>query len=388
MEKLTQTFVQSGRKNKQKGRRTTKSTMPTDKAAQILAQNLRINQQNKAKNLQRFLNKGKLAKTKRRDPLDKNNLMIPVDADTRDFLTAYFDPFRKGPISLPYPPIVSHQNILSIANGSSVTNANGIAWLTIKPCLAMVNDVHFGSVSGATSGDTVNYGAVGTTDIYSSSPYGVSSFTYGDSDTLTGRIVAQGMRVRYTGTTLSAAGDCYTLQLQSRTNEASTNTFNVAAIKNQPAWKEAEFVRNRWHALSRQIQDPSDFMYLTWDLTDNWFAYANNPSIPSLDMANNMVIYIQATANVPFEYEIFTHFEVCGPDLPTRRVIKADANAVQSAQNTGVAVRYKDSTTADSGEGIGTKEGTGKGIGKVVTNVAKEALKGVGESFVKSIFDF
>jgi hypothetical protein len=351
-------------------RKPSKRTMPVDKAAQILGNS---RQQKQAQ-----------AKSRDRTPLSKNNLLLPVDADTRDFLLAYFDPFRKGPISLPYPPMVSHQNILSIANGSSVTNADGIAWITIKPCLAMINDIHFGSVSGSTSGDTINFGASGSTDIYSSSPYGSTDFAYGDTDDYTGRVVAQGIRVRYTGTTLNAAGDCYTLQLQSRTNEASVNTFNVASIKAQPAWKEAEFVRNRWHTLARQIQDPSDFMYLTYNSGN--FCYANNPSIPSLDMANNMCIYIQATPSVPFEYEIFTHFEICGPDLPTRRTIRSNHRAVEEAQNNASLLRFNNTTTADAGVGVGTKEGTGTGLGRVIKDIGHDIVVGGAKSLLESIF--
>jgi hypothetical protein len=341
-----------------------KTTQPVDKASQILQKRKVIRTKNPNMN-----------------PIN-NNLMIPVNADTRDFLYAYFDPFRKGPISLPVPPLLSHQNILAIANGTGICNAQGNGWIVLKPILTVASDIRCASVTNnAAASDDIGFGTTGTADVYCSSPYGEAAYIYTDTPALTVRLVAVGIRVRYTGTTLNAAGNVYTIQLQSRTNEAALNGFNVNDIKNEPAWKEAEFVRNRWHTLARQIQDTCDFMYQCYNAPN--FNYIMNPAVASVDMSPNMAIYMAAQPGAPFEYEIFSHFEVVGPDLPTRRVIKSDSKTVESAQNVGMDLRFGNTTTADSGTGVGTTEGKGEGIGAVVKHAATGFLKEATSTLVK-----
>jgi len=307
----------------------------------------------------------------------KNNLMLPVNRDTYEFIKAYMNPFCKGPISLPMPPLVSHQCVLSICNGTGVCNANGNGWIVVKPDRMFASDSGSGPVNCTTASgapDDINPGTTGTAYFQCNSPYVFDDYEYGETPNKMARIAALGIRIRYTGTTLNSAGNCYSIQLESRTNESDLSGFSVATIKNQPAWKEFTFRDNEWHYLARQIQDNSDYDYLVWDGTS--FCYAANPSIAGLDEEFNMGWYMAGcTAGAPFEFEVFCHFEVVGPDLPTRSVIKSDSVAVEQTISQAKTLRHDTTTKADAGPHVNKEDGKASGEG------------GGWGSFLKSTFD-
>jgi hypothetical protein len=285
----------------------------------------------------------------------KTLMMTP---STARFAQVYADPFIEDSARLPVFPLVSSQLTRTYASGKGVINANGNAWVMILPAGHIANDqadaVVYTNLSTAPDTFELPGGSfTGIATASSNSEFTTSQFVLeaGNSNKAF-RLVAQGIRVRYLGTTLNAAGTCYTLQMSPKTVADDLIGFGVSDIKTYPGFKEYTFKDTKWHSLTRHITCSEDFFYQGYSNDTTAYCYQQSDNlVSSFDSQWNMGIYMTGTAGGAYEFEVVSHFEVVGPNLNRRGIVKADTAGVQKVTSAYSELRHKDTITQDHSVG-------------------------------------
>jgi hypothetical protein len=307
----------------------------------------------------RQIKQGKRQEKKTND-FEKVKNTLFVQPDTALFCQVYLDPFVTKPASLPVTPLLSHQSIRTYCSGRGITNANGNGWITVQPANMAINDTAVPSVTwttASTASDDIGFGLTitGASTASSNSPYSFSNFLFQEAPSLQMRIVALGIRVRYVGTVLNAAGTVYTCEIEAKSSLTDMNGWNITTIKAQPCWKEYAFDRNVWHSVTRTIQSDMDYQYQQNAESVGWI-YAGigeaSGDLRTLDAPNNLSIYMEAQPAAPFEWEVSAHFEIIGQNLPERKVIKTDRNIVENLASSQKTRRFMNTTTKDHAVGV------------------------------------
>lgn len=272
---------------------------------------------------------------------------------------AMADPFSIKQTDLPHMPLLAHQSIRNYASGTFYTNAAGFGSITVHPDYCVSNDQTFAvTASSATSPNTVvSSGIAPALQFTMNGPYPQSAYQLGTEYGLQFRIVSLGIRIRYMGSVVNAAGTCYTIEMEPK---ASTDSdpfagFEVKDIKAAPTWKEYSIMNGTWHAVTRHILSTKDFDYKGLNTGTGQIQYAElfATSTTSLDQCSNIAIAIQCTDSQPFEFEVVCHFEVVGDGLPTRTVVSDQSKHVAKINSNLRKVQAADNTTpAHSVDGV------------------------------------
>lgn len=275
------------------------------------------------------------------------------------YAVAMSDPFSIKQTDLPHMPLLAHQSIRNYASGTFYTNAAGFGSITVHPDYCVSNDQTFAvTASSATSPNTVvSSGIAPALQFTMNGPYPQSAYQLGTEYGLQFRIVSLGIRIRYMGSVVNAAGTCYTIEMEPK---ASTDSdpfagFEVKDIKAAPTWKEYSIMNGTWHAVTRHILSTKDFDYKGLNTGTGQIQYAElfATSTTSLDQCSNIAIAIQCTDSQPFEFEVVCHFEVVGDGLPTRTVVSDQSKHVAKINSNLRKVQAADNTTpAHSVDGV------------------------------------
>jgi hypothetical protein len=276
-------------------------------------------------------------------------------ATTAQFCSVYTDPFLQTEASLPVLPLLAHQCVISKTGGVGVTNTSGIGSVTIVPINMITNDLVsavYSSNSATVASTFLSAGASGASTASSNSPYASTAFDLTLPNLLQARLVAVGLRVKYTGSVFNAAGNIYTIELEPKRTYADLVNENIAFVKTQPNYKEYQFSNGVWHSITRHIQSRADYDYQGWDTTLSRFQYSQNfsPSVgsaQSLDGSWSIGAIFSTTPNTTFEFEVSCHFEVVGANLPSRELIYSDRAIVENIVSVYKKLRYADTITPD-----------------------------------------
>jgi hypothetical protein len=267
------------------------------------------------------------------------------------YAQAMADPFSIKQTDLPHMPLLSHQSIRNYASGTFYTNDTGFGSITVHPDYCVSNDQTFAvTASSATSpSSVVSAGTSPALQFQMNGPYDQATYQLGTEYGLQYRIVSLGIRIRYQGPVVEAAGTCYTIEMEPK---ASTDAnpfagFLISDIKAAPTWKEYSVMNGSWHAVTRHILSNKDFDYKGWNSVNGNMQYAElfSTTTDSLDQCSNIAIAIQGFGSQPFEFEVVCHFEVVGDGLPTRTVTSDQSKYVQKLSSNMRKVQAADNTT-------------------------------------------
>jgi hypothetical protein len=217
----------------------------------------------------------------------------------RDYAHALADPFN-GPLScIPDFPALNTLRQRSFARGTGATGTNGIGFVACTPNNGMAGDDNF--VFSSTAAYALTTMPVTWTEtgvLASDSNATMTSDQLAAGATLT-RIVACGLRVRFTGAELNRGGEVYSLQEPSH---FSLSGFTPAALGAYDEFRRFEMDRE-WKTV----------LYSPVDLADSAFAlYANVPPTGANGNFMAHMILAPSTTAMTFAWEAFLVFEVNG----------------------------------------------------------------------------
>jgi len=300
---------------------------------------------------------------------------VAVTKDAIRWATLYADPFLDKPGSLPALPTLPHQQLVTKISAVATTNAAGYGWVMLRPACAVIND--FQCIWASKAG-SANYPSVLDSDFYTAdSPFSKTDFTAGTgTNGKSFRIVTLGLRVRYIGTTLNAAGTAFTFQLTPGEQgpwDGGVVNFTPQIIRAYGNYKERSFRGSEWHTVTRHILRAEDFLYQ--NVTNDNFTYLLNTQSGqvSFDNTNTMCILIKCQPDQPFELEMKAHFEIYGPNLSYRTLIKADDEFVDNVKHAYAKKRFQDISTKD--HSVGIKPTDAGGWWPTVKTVLQEGVK-------------
>lgn len=281
---------------------------------------------------------------------------------TAAFAKVYTDPFSTDSARIPVFPIVSSSLERYYATGKGSTNANGNGWITCAPLYCATQDAGGIEYSNAGSGDGVSSGFVGSA---TNSPHPISSF-YTITGNYSVRVVAFGIRVRYLGSTLNAAGSVLAAQMSPLGDSAGGETYDTT--KQLPGFKEYTFRDQKWHSTTRHIEATQDTFFCEYDKDSSRWIFPDSNGAHPWDENYRMFMYIAAGPNQPFEWEVVGHYELVGINLPRRGVTQPDSTGMEQVVGTMTERRHRDSTTPDH---------NGGGTWSTLVNILKEGAKTV-----------
>jgi hypothetical protein len=282
---------------------------------------------------------------------------LSLTPSVANFAKVYSDPFSVESARLPAFPLVPSQLTRTFCSGTGRCNNNGYGYIAATPIHGVVNDEIVATYSsGPAAPDAVTFVGIDIANANTNSEFTANQFeSAAQNSAKAARIVSFGIRVRYTGTTLNAAGQVYMLQMTPRSPNASVENFTVDAIKRYPGYKEYSFTQNTWRSVCRQMQTSEDFFYQdqNTDLEAGWtyLSFGDAPVL-SLDSKSNILAYISSgVAGTPFEWEIVGHYEVIGPNLNRKAISHSNTAGTEQVVNAFAQQRHKDSTTPDHAVG-------------------------------------
>lgn len=274
------------------------------------------------------------------------------------FARVYSDPFLLDSARIPTLPMLPSQLMRTYSSGTGITNASGIGWIYAGCAEAATNDAPSVSYSsGAAAPSVFAYGDAGTTLAYSDSTYASANYSLAVGHNAY-RPVAFGIRVRYTGTTLNAAGTIYALQLSPPIPNGTLTGSGITDIKNYKTFKEYSFRGSAWHAITRHIRYKEDFLYQGFDQIKNHLSYSifgSNNSVTSYDYGFQLGLMISATAGVSFEWEVVGHYEIIGPGLNRISTVNPKTDHVEKVISAFNKERERDTVSKD--HSVGVKDG-------------------------------
>jgi hypothetical protein len=304
---------------------------------------------------------------------------------------AYSDPWSVKSVSMPAMPLLLHQQVRTKQSGLFFTNANGNGTIMVVPAQCATNNSGNAVVaSSMLSGDVFPTFGLGTNLAFSmQGPYDEAAYALGTETGLQFRIAALGLRIRYLGTVLNAAGTGYSIEVEPKNNTPTGGIvgYGITDIKNNPTWKEFSVMNGEWHGITRQFLSMKDLDYQGFDSAEGVFSYAelNNAtaSISSLDNTANLGIYIAATPNQKFEFEVACHLEVVGQNLPQRTKAHYEQEKVLKLNDAYRNVRVQDNITPDNSMGKRPDESGGwlDILGQAAIKLAPLAIEAISTLF-------
>lgn len=347
----------------------------------------------KQSNVQKNNNTKKKTKTirSRNGPQFYNNVVnkglgyaFSKNPHTEGFARVYADPFLQNSVSIPtFPPVIVERH-QSYCRGTGIINSNGAGWVCVIPAAMMTNDtngVFFSNQEGSPSsiqqvfdGDPnpTAFGFATSTSQFSWSRFNTQ--TEGNGIPITGRIVALGLRVRYTGTQLNMSGVSYGCEI--RPAGASLNGYTGEEITKCSGYKQHMFNRS-WFCITRMIEDQNDLLFQKYDDENHCFVYdfdsTGMAQVPATaDAYARQGIAITGYPGENFEWEVRCHFEVQGQALNRNMSIPSDTEGVGRVVSSFKNLRSKDSTTVDHNVG-GNSSTLGKliGDGEILSTTAE-----------------
>lgn len=289
---------------------------------------------------------------------------------TASFGYVYLDPFTNTQARLPVLPIYATKLVRSTASGQGVLNGTGIGFIGTRPGECVLNDSPCVFYSNDPSsppfltdnGATYNIGY--TTANHQ--PFTSAMLASGNENGVAARIVALGLRVRYTGTDLNKAGTWYSGQ---NNPKLSLDGFGIDDIKKIQGYKEGSFAGRNWIAVTRHITTNTDKEFI--QIQDGVFKTVDSQT-KTLEENLYMGMIMQGTPGQPFEWEMSCHIEYIGINLDSQAVTKLDTAGTETILSEATKRRHKDNTTKDH-----LVSGTGQSKPSSIVPFLQKAAKGL-----------
>lgn len=268
---------------------------------------------------------------------------LRADPSTAAWPKVYMNPFLKTEARLPCWPVRASVCQYRFAQGYGHCNGNGIGWIACTPLNMICSDIAFAQISSQTTNDGIGIG----TDIGSAScggSYGSASFAEGGFAV---RIVAFGLKVKYTGSELNKGGFITYHQVTPR--DTLDNMTATSIQSNMIDWKQYDF-GNKFTQFNRLYTENDDSLYLKYTGSSETPWQYDDFGTNAPENYNYFGCAINAaTANMPFEWQASGHFEIIGPVNNTTGVASPMLNTALSEKtiNLGSHLRSKDNTTPD-----------------------------------------
>lgn len=235
--------------------------------------------------------------------IPKNSTYLPLKECSLRYLDATLDPFGQLTTEeLPCIPdtfVLPSQKLATRMRGTFSIGTNGFGYIAFAP-LTQCSDVNVLQITGSTFagniGDPVIPGnnAVGTTNVKD------VQFPYASGNAALARLVACGLRIRYSGTELNRGGDlimCRALGKQDFLDSMSTNTILQRQDHN------VEAVTRRWHM---SVWNPAFPDAVTYQVV--------NSAITSAGTSFRMGALVTGTAGNTYQYDIVRYWEIVSND--------------------------------------------------------------------------
>lgn len=226
---------------------------------------------------------------------------------TAEYVRALANPFTAPPASIPsYPALLSKRQVSFVRGSFVVPSGSPIGFVVCDPSLASANDQTCLVTSSSTYAlTTIQVSAANVVTATSNSEYTAAQINTAGANTLQYRVVAAGLRVRYSDTELNRGGSVLALHHPQHLSLAgfppgATGGYTIAQLESYQETRRFPATRN-WTTVLYKPVDNSDL---------NFF-----DAIPS---NNNeqffMAIAVQgdASAATTWDYEFYVQHEFTG----------------------------------------------------------------------------
>lgn len=270
-------------------------------------------------------------------PANARSLFVPrLSPCVSNYLTVLADPFRNtASACVPVAPFFPSQREVCWLKGIFFTPlaTSTFGFVSLCPPVFMQGDLYgLNRTSAGFLGSVVTaYGAVGVQRYQSDSQWTSGEF---GANTSQARIVACGLRIRYTGTELNRGGRICGVVSPTHGDLTGMDIATAQAYKDV----HTSAVDRNWHTIRYTPMRSSETDFTT----------------PSTTIAPYMAFMVDAPTagtSLPFEYEAFLHYEVVGgeaqfekPDPPD---VVGGTTAMGVVQEMGLAVSTNTVTPAD-----------------------------------------
>jgi hypothetical protein len=229
-----------------------------------------------------------------------------------NYLAAIGDPFTvpTSPPCIPIPPCLPSMKLTTWCKGSfSTSTTTFVGFIFVDPKLGVVRSNAFGYAStGASASSAFSTGA-GIDPIYTNSPYDAVDFNSTDDDKAEYRLVASGLRIKYTGTELNRGGTIVGIVHPNRKDILGMTNSGVLSYAGQDPFSNDS--SRPWYSLCWSPEDHDDFDYAGEPLTDG-------------NRCMGFMVNAPSATSLLFSYEFFGHYELVGSNIANKTVMAGD----------------------------------------------------------------
>lgn len=226
------------------------------------------------------------------------------------YASALLDPVNTPPgACIPYGFPIPSQRVKTFSRGTFQCGTSGKGWITFEPQIA--NDTIVVSYTQSASVGTNSTALFGFTNILQST---MSNLPYGAIDLVLkeGRVVAAGLRVRYSGTEANRNGTVYTLE-EPNHQDLDAQPFNaiqaqISGLMSRPP------PDGSWHEV-----------FMSGPVANNEVTFVAQTPFAANATAY-MMAYVQGIAGDTYEWEIYEHVEYSGNGIGTAVTTHIDPN--------------------------------------------------------------
>lgn len=249
-------------------------------------------------------------------PVASSRQVAVISHCASEYLNALLNPFS-GPLAcVPIPPSVESRKVRYWVKSSLAIGTAGFGYVFGSPIGCLSNTqfcVH--NSSSTYAGTVMSTAGAGVQGFVSNTPFNNSSF--GDPtltpDLAQARVVASGLRIRYTGTELNKSGLVY--PWHHRTNGELENE-NIADFYSFQGMEPFQVTRN-WTTITWTPKTVVDWTFIG----------------PLIGLNTNPIgIMISGLPGNTYEYEFTTVAEITGPNVGALTPTHSDGNAFQAIQ--------------------------------------------------------
>jgi len=218
------------------------------------------------------------------------------------------DPFLDAglvsPPGIPTAPAFPSRKWRTAIKGSFSTGTNGTGFVYIDPYHTVFNDVPCGSYSEAAYAGS-NFVGTTTTGVSSfnniQSPYATATLANG----ILARLVACGIRVRYTGTALNRGGSL--VGVYTRDDYSTLSNRNYSGVLTNFPYVSAQSVSEEWEGATWFPTNNASLDYYNPGeiFTYNWYDFASL----------GVMVYSPNSVTLTFDFEVVCFWEYQGPGV-------------------------------------------------------------------------
>lgn len=290
---------------------------------------------------------------------------VQMSAACSAYCHALCDPFDAAPCGVPLSPIVMTQKTKVYAKGICYTGTAGFGYVNARPCGGAANNSGAVFYSDASyPGNVVHNGTSGTGQLVAvtNSPFATSDFGIG-SASVSYRIVAFGLRVRYAGTELNRGGT--KVCLVDPTHDAIAGRTMTALLSDPQATKLP--ITRAWTSLIWQPIRSDEFLFTSEFVGSAHMAVLFNSPDTAL--------------NQPFEWEAYGIYEFQGSPARAQTRTLSDPVGFAAVQSVSAAMhsvidRPTASAAKDMHKAVAGYIGDGISTALQVANTARDVAHG------------